>query len=235
MWRLEGASKMNGGSLNDNLWFAYKKLQPLLIQNFVVAEGAHFTLPEVDTILSGARVRGKDEFDMLILENTITAFRLFNNMMKSWVFDIRDKSVFLKLHACVANKEALEWGKFRTGQVWINGTDYIPPDSAELIDKFNELSEFMLDKNLSELEKAILFHIKAAKIQFFYDGNKRTSRIMSYGHLLQNGFMPYSLEEDILVDYNTYMLEYYNTDDCTKVLELLKQQQNKWQKRYESL
>lgn len=71
----------------------------------------------------------------------------------------------------------------------------------------------MLDKNSSDLEKAILFHIKAAKIQFFYEGNKRTWRLMSYGHLLQNGLMTYSLEEDILVDYNTYSLEYYDTDD----------------------
>lgn len=106
-----------GGSLNEKLWYAFKRMQPLLIQNFVVAEGAQFTLPEVDTVLSGARVSGKDEHDLLILNNTIAAFRTLNIMLKNSMFDITDKSVFLKLHSVVARDEALVWGSFRTGPV----------------------------------------------------------------------------------------------------------------------
>jgi prophage maintenance system killer protein len=206
------------GSMNNKLWYAYKRVQPYLIQNFVVAEGAHFTLPEVDTVLSGARISGKDDLDMLILSNTINSFRVLNVMLRNNMFDISDKSVFLKLHSAVSQNEALAWGVFRTSE-----------------DEYQKLVHSMFDRSKSELEKALKFHIVASKIQFFFDGNKRTSRLMAYGHLLQNGLMPFSLEESVLLDYNMGMLKYYDTDDMSDVYQLLVNQQKIWQDRYNEL
>jgi hypothetical protein len=47
--------------------------------------------------------------------------------------------------------------------------------------------------------------------------------------------MPFSLEAEVLLEYNTGMLEFYETDDRTKILQLLIQQQEKWQAKYEVL
>lgn len=228
-------TEFSGGSLNNKLWYAYKRVQPLLIQNFVVAEGANFTLPEVDTVLSGARISGKDDHDMLILSNTINSFRVLNIMLRNNMFDISDKSVFLKLHSAVSLNEALAWGVFRTSQVWINGTDYKPPGFERLDEEYQKLVNSMFDKSKPELEKALKFHIVASKLQFFFDGNKRTSRLMAYGHLLQNGLMPFSLEESVLLNYNMGMLKYYDTDDMSDVYQLLVDQQKIWQDRYNEL
>lgn len=93
----------------------------------------------------------------------------------------------------------------------------------------------MLDRNISELHKSIYFHLKASKTEFFFDGNKRTSRLMAYGHLLQNGLMPFALEETMLLNYNNGMLSYYETDKMDAVLILLKDSQKEWQSKYEAL
>ena len=86
----------------------------------------------------------------------------------------------------VAREEALEWGVFRTGAVTIAGTDYKPPDWGSL--------ELVLAEGLKTLEKidglherAIAMFLFGALNPFFYDGNKRTSRLMMNGILLCAG------------------------------------------------
>ena len=91
-----------------------------------------------------------------------------------------NRKTFCELHALVAREEAFEWGDFRTGPVTIAGTDYRPPKWESL--------EAIFDQGLKNLhkidnlhERAIAMFLLGALNQFFYDGNRRTSRLMMNG------------------------------------------------------
>lgn len=118
------------------------------------------------------------------------------NQAKSWKelfglvershFELTKKS-FVTLNALVAEEEALEWGKFRTGHVSIAGTNHAPPP-AELLDGiFNEgIAKICQIPNPHE--RAIVFFLFGSLQQFFWDGNTRTSRLMMNGVLLSHGY-----------------------------------------------
>ena len=95
-------------------------------------------------------------------------------------------ATFCDLHGLVAREEALEWGVFRTGSVTIAGTDFEPPPWQSLGSIFEAGLETL--HRIDDLhERAIAMFLFGALNQFFYDGNKRTSRLMMNGILLSAG------------------------------------------------
>ena len=52
-----------------------------------------------------------------------------------------NKDYLLRLHGLVANQEALRWGEFRTAQVRISSTEYLPPRYDKLDSIWLKLAE----------------------------------------------------------------------------------------------
>ena len=93
------------------------------------------------------------------------------------------KDMFHKINGIIAREEALEWGKFRNGRVSIAGTKcYRAPNSDELDDIFDSEINLIL-QGFSPVEQAIRIFLWAALNQFYWDGNKRTARIIANGIL----------------------------------------------------
>ena len=103
------------------------------------------------------------------------------------LFDLIDEEQFnvfkvtlLSLHEKVAFEEALSWGAFWTSGVNIGGTAYLPPIASELDEIFEEGIK-SISHITHPIVRAIAYFLFGSKCQFFYDDNKRTSRLMMNG------------------------------------------------------
>jgi Fic family protein len=68
------------------------------------------------------------------------------------------------------------------------------------------------------LHRAFLVFLWGSLIQFFYDGNKRTSRFMCNGILMSAGYPPMMITAKEQLPYNQVMAHFYDTQDATEAL-----------------
>jgi len=190
------------------------------IYNTSALEGNAMTYPEVETLLEGITVGGHKLSDEQQILNQNRSVNLLFDMIKNNEFYL-DKKILCNLHSKVAFEEALTWGKFRESGVNIGGTDYKPPKAKEL--------DFLFQEGMRELEKiehpivrAITYFLFGAKCQFFYDGNKRTSRLFMNGILLKFGYPILNIKVKDKLEFNKQMLRFYDGENIEKsILYLL--------------
>ncbi|TET86950.1 MAG: cell filamentation protein Fic [Sulfurovum sp.] len=145
---------------------------------------------------------------------------LLFEMIEKETFKV-DKPTLLKLHEKVAHEEALSWGAFKDVGVNIGGTDYLPPKANEL--------DTVFEKGIAEIGKiahtvirAINYFLFGAKCQFFYDGNKRTSRLMMNGILLSEGGYPIlNIKVKDKLAFNQQMIAFYDGEAIEKSIVFL--------------
>lgn len=186
------------------------------IYNTSALEGNDMSYPEVETLLDGITVGGKKLSDEQQILNQNRAVNLLFDMIKNNSFEI-SKDVFLKLHNEVAREEALTWGVFRNSGVNIGGTDFKPPLHSELDSIFSKGMEELAQVSHPIL-KSISFFAFGAKNQFFHDGNKRTSRLMMNGILLDNGLPILNMKVKDKLEINKQMLDFYDHNNIQKFI-----------------
>ncbi|MBQ7119862.1 MAG: Fic family protein [Oscillospiraceae bacterium] len=178
-------------------------------------ENRNVTFPQTKTILEGVNVPDVQLDDI----------QAILNMRDAWKYLISSASepvtlaYMCKLNEYIARNEAFEWGKLRTGRVGISGTDYIPPvpnyEEAE-----RELQEIM-SRNITGTEKALDIFLWGARSQLFWDGNKRTSLTLANKVLISEGAGVLTITDKFMFEFNTLLLEYYNTGKGEKLKEFL--------------
>src|SRR5699024_336664 len=135
---------------------------------------------------SGAAVDGKEVFEQEQILNLAAAARELLEKVRIGSF-VSNKDTFVAIHRLVARNEALEWGVFRgegdeknfTPSVALGEKGYhdsLPtkPNAPELNVVFERALPVF--DNLPPLERGLSFFLFGALRQFFFDGNKRTSR-----------------------------------------------------------
>lgn len=207
--------------------FDAKRLIAQIVTDVVNLEDINYTVPEVQTLLDGITVGGHKLQDELITLNQIKAWRYFFVTIEDGTFSF-DKNYVLRLHNLVANQEALIWGEFRTGQVSISGTDYLPPKAAELNLLWDnleqEINQKLLCSQMVTIEvyrTAVLLFAKMARTQFFFDSNKRTARMMMSGVLLSCGLPMINVPAKRKLEFNQMMIDYYNTEQFDPLLNFM--------------
>ena len=96
----------------------------------------------------------------------------------------------LKVHDTIFSGILENAGSYRNSQVYIEGSDHVPPPAFEVPELMKQLVGW-LNKNPDELnpiELASLFHHKLVSIHPFDDGNGRVSRLMANLILISNGY-----------------------------------------------
>ncbi|MCD4820397.1 MAG: Fic family protein [Candidatus Cloacimonetes bacterium] len=199
--------------------FLAKKERIDFIYNTSALEGNPMTFPEVQTLLEGITVGGHKLSDEQQILNQNKSVQLLYDMVEKKDFTI-DKSTFCKLHHKVAFEEALNWGKFRTGQIRIGGTEFKPPVPGNLDSIFQNGLE-ILEEVDHPIVKALSFFLFGAINQFFWDGNKRTSRLMMNGILLSSGFPILNIKAKDKLEFNTKMVAYYDSQKMEDILNYL--------------
>ena len=196
--------------------FRLKKALPDFIFHDGYLEGNPISWPEVKTLMDGVSVGGHKISDVEQILNLNRAWGTLVSLVQENRFALT-KEVFLKINACVAFEEALEWGVFRTGQVGIAGTEYKPPASEKLQANFERGLSF-LETIGNPIERAMVFSLWTAREQFFWDGNKRTGRIMMAGELMRNGYDALSIPNARREEYNRKMIDFYDSADATEMM-----------------
>ena len=179
-------------------------------------ENRAVTFPQTQTILNGVNVPNVQLDDI----------QAILNMRDSWKFllgTVNEEVTFeywCKLNEYIARNEALEWGKLRTGIVGISGTDYEPPipNKEKTIE---ELKSILSTSNASATDKALEAFVWGTRGQFFWDGNKRTSLMLSNKILVSSGSGIMTITDKYMEQFNTILLNYYNTGKNEELKQFL--------------
>lgn len=199
----------------------FRSTLPDLIWNAAALEGNNFTLPEVRTLLDGVTVGGKSLEDAEQIIALSEGYSMVDELVRDGDYAM-SKQVSDRLHGLVARHEAIESGHFRGegsvaggGHVRLsNGGVFSPsePDlgGENLIEEMDALLEY-LESVEDPRERALAYFAGATRRQFYFDGNKRSSRLMMTGELLSNGFdaanVPFARKLEFNIALDTLFIE----------------------------
>ncbi len=192
------------------LWRA-EKLHAQIVTDTVNLEGNPFTLPEVQTLIDGVTVGGRKVEDAEQVLNQCASWRELLRQVREGEFAL-SKANACALNALVARNEALAWGRFRDLEVTISGTEYRPPPAETLNARFAATLEAVGSEGDTFVRGMRLF-LEMARQQFFFDGNKRTGRLMMNGVFLAAGFDAISIPAKRQLEFNEKMLRYYEAGE----------------------
>jgi Fic family protein len=217
----------------ERVAFRFHRMLPEYVWDASVLEGNPFTFPEVKTLLDGVTVGGRKLSDQEQVLNLAASARELVARVKAGQFTA-NKQTFTELHALVAKNEALEWGHFRGEGKETNYTPdvslgqhgrYTPlatlPGAPELNRVFSRGLEVQNQELSSPFEGAASFFLFGALQQFFFDGNKRTSRFMMNGILMSAGIDAISIPAARSQAFNEAMVRFYLSKDGTEMMAFL--------------
>lgn len=182
-------------------------------------ENNPFTFVEVQTLLDGITVGGHKLSDEDQIRGIADSADLMVDKVlhKSFRFDVDTMS---ELHYALAHKEALDAGMLR-GMGAASGTpnvflgelgEYTPPlterGGENLKAHFADAANALETIN-NPLERGIAAYLFIAKEQPFFDGNKRTGRLMMNGILMSEGIDAISIPAAKQQEYNAMMCRFY--------------------------
>jgi hypothetical protein len=214
----------------ERVVFRFHRMLPEYVWDAGVLEGNPFTFPEVKTLLEGVTVGGRKLSDQEQILNLAESSKYLMELVKTREFEL-GKSTFCSLHALVARNEALEWGHFRGEGL---ETQYTPdvalgergrftplitePGAARLNEVFASGIRSLEQNVPNAFERATAFFLFGALQQFFFDGNKRTSRFMMNGVLMAEGVDAISIPAIRAAEFNSRMVDFYTNRDATEMM-----------------
>lgn len=194
--------------------FLAKKILVSNIYNSAKLEGLNVTYPDTKTILDGVNVPS-------LKLDTITCILNLRDAWKELLCSLNNEinlEYICKINSFVSRNESLEWGKLRTGNVGIGGTDYIPniPDDEVVSDDLKKILEI---NNITL--RAIKMMLYGMRSQLFWDGNKRTSMLIANKIMIQNGKGIISINDKYIYEFNVLLTHYYETGDDGDIINFI--------------
>jgi len=230
--RLENLEAVSTHSI-ERVTFRFHQMLSVFVWDASVLEGNPFTYPEVKTLLDGVSVGGRKISDQEQVLNLAESSKHLLALVKTSKFKL-DKATFTELHSLVARNEALEWGHFRGEGKEISYTPdvalgeqgrYTPlptlTGAPDLNRVFLQGVEELNNQVAHPFEKALAFFLFGALQQFFFDGNKRTSRFMMNGILMSAGIDAISVPAAKVQEFNEKMVRFYLNKDATEMMEFM--------------
>ena len=217
----------------ERVTFRFHQMLSVFVWDASVLEGNPFTYPEVKTLLDGVSVGGRKISDQEQVLNLAESSKHLLALVKTSKFSL-DKATFTELHGIVARNEALEWGHFRGEGKEISYTPdvalgeqgrYTPlptlTGAPDLNRVFLQGVEELNNQVAHPFEKALAFFLFGALQQFFFDGNKRTSRFMMNGILMSAGIDAISVPAAKVQEFNEKMVRFYLNKDATEMMAFM--------------
>lgn len=186
-------------------------------------EGNTYDRIDTDNLLRlGVTAGGKRYSDAIMLVNLRDGF---GKIMTTEATTELDLDYLCDLHK-VLMKDLLpvhEQGIVRTTAVTIGASTYEPPvDPGRLRSEI----KFILpeaNKYADPFDKAIYLHCNLAYLQYFRDGNKRTSRMMQTAALVQGNTLPLFFNDTLIDKYQRATVLYYETGEYTPYVSFFKE------------
>ena len=190
-----------------------------IVYDTAALEGNPLTFKEVNALLGGSPAGNHRASDRKQVLNQGASWAELLRQVEAESFRCTANN-FKVLHALVAQEEALTWGEFRDGPVTISGTEYRPPPHEELEQRFEDGMAGIMGIEETHA-KAMAVFLFAARSQFFFDGNKRTGRLMLNGVLLNAGHDAISIPFPRQREFDEAMLRFYETGDGQEMILFL--------------
>ena len=192
-------------------------------------EGSTLTYAETYAILyndNSFKIEGKEPREIYEAINHKRALELvFKNLQNDEVFDDR----FVKRLNETINRNIKEAEGYRHVQVFIQGSEHIPPEPEKVQ---NLMNYFVYNYNHDEQDiftKIARYHIEFEKIHPFEDGNGRTGRLLINYELLKNNIPPVVISKEDRVKY----FEFLRNNDSKDLAEWLRNLSAEEKKRME--
>ena len=168
-------------------------------------EGSTLTYSETYAILyndNSFKIQGKEPREIYEAINHKNALDLvFKNLQNKDLFDER----FIKSLNETINKNIKETDGYRTVQVFIRGSEHIPP-APEKIPNLMNYYVYNYNNDTQEIfNKIAKYHIEFEKIHPFEDGNGRTGRLLLTYELLKNNLPTVVISKEDRVKYFEFL------------------------------
>ena len=192
-------------------------------------EGSTLTYAETYAILyndNSFKIGGKEPREIYEAINHKKALELvFKNLQNNDEFN---EGFIRKLNETI-NRDIKDTEGYRTVQVFIRGSEHIPPAPEKVP---NLMNYFIYNYNHDEQNifyKLAKYHIEFEKIHPFEDGNGRTGRLLLNYELIKNNLPPVVISKDDRVKY----FEFFKNDDIIGLAEWLRALSNQEKERME--
>ncbi|MEG1991393.1 MAG: Fic family protein [Christensenella sp.] len=167
-------------------------------------EGNTYDLTETKVLLEdGLTAHGKPMKDALETIGHGEAYDFMLSVAEQKVLNVSEETI-CKLHGIFYNRiDADNAGRYRQRNVFITGTDYVPPKHREVPEL---MLEFVRDLNkraakLHPILLAAYAHRRLVDIHPFVDGNGRTARLLMNLILINKGYQVVSIPPVLRVEY----------------------------------
>ena len=164
-------------------------------------EGSTLTYAETYAILyndNSFKIQGKEPREIYEAINHKNALEIvFENLQNDKVFDER----FIKKINETINKNIKDTEGYRKIQVFIRGSEHIPPEPEKIPNLMNYYIYNYNNDNQDIFVKIAKYHIEFEKIHPFEDGNGRTGRLFLNYELLKNNIVPVVIAKEDRVKY----------------------------------
>ncbi|MDR1699772.1 MAG: Fic family protein [Lachnoclostridium sp.] len=167
-------------------------------------EGNTLTISETKVVIEdGITVGGKPLKDCCEATGHAKAydFMLSAARVENLVFS---EKMILTLHKLFYNSlDAENAGKYRNYQVFITGTEYLPPEASEVAELMNAFVSELNDKKetMHPVLLAAFAHRRLVDIHPFTDGNGRTARLLMNLILVNKGYQIVSISPILRMEY----------------------------------
>ena len=200
----------------ESIYFA-DKLKADSIWRSARLEGIPVTYADTETILEGV-LPNKPKVGVVGVIAIV-------NLKHAWDFilDILDTPTSFQILSQVnsilgQSNLIMDAGRLRGFQVPIGGTSWIPeiPDYAEIQKAFSRI----FSKG-TVTEQAMRLMLFCMRTQPFSDGNKRSATLLANHHLLRHGAGLITIPVEVLPEFKTKLIEFYETENYDPMLEFL--------------
>lgn len=184
-------------------------------------EGNTLTYAETYAILyndNSFKIEGKEPREIYEAINHKSALELIFKRLQN-NDDILDEKFIKNLNEII-NKNIQETEGFRTIQVFIQGSEHIPPEPEKIP---NLMMYYVYNYNHNEqniFTKIARYHIEFEKIHPFEDGNGRTGRLLINYELLKNNLPPIVIAKEDRIKYFEFLRNNDNTGLATWLNDL---------------
>ncbi|NPV80501.1 MAG: Fic family protein [Firmicutes bacterium] len=153
-------------------------------------EGSTITRQETLVILKhGLTVRGKPLVEHLEVVNHKAAIDFVEGLAKSDVpiTELEIRQIHSLILKGIDDDNA---GRYRTHQVYISGSKYVPPDPVDVPVRMREFAAWLSKarSGIHPVECAALAHLELVRIHPFMDGDGRTARLLMNLILMRHSY-----------------------------------------------